>query len=391
MKYLALLLVPSLAVAQFKNDNVLYKTIYWDQFCKQFPAEKDALLLDVRSQGEYADTSENSGLNIGHLKGATHINITELGNRLPEITAYKNKPVYLYCSHSQRSRRCSKLLTDSGFTNVININGGLTDLYLTDQSTIPCKNGMLQTNNAYSQLNPKQVYDFIKSNPGITIIDVRKDSAFNDTSIVEKDKALGKLKGSVNIPLSQLESSLNKIPINKPILVIDAYGDEAAKAATLLAAKGYKNVITSFNGLDAWLQISSNQKNISYQILDAEAFNTMAATSNTIILDVRPEEEYQNQSKEAWRNRGRIKGSLNIPAKDLAVKYNTLDKNKSIILTGFGNSPEAYEAAAFLNTKGFPHVYVLTTGVWGLRYKAFNMPNSMYLNDWVVDVPEANK
>jgi rhodanese-related sulfurtransferase len=168
MKPILLLLFafPVLSEAQFKNDNTLYKTIYWQQFCNQYPQEKDALLLDVRSTGEYSDTSSSSGLNIGHLNGATHINISELGNRLPEIQAYKNKPVYLYCSHSQRSRRGSKLLSDSGFTNVININGGLTDLYLTDASTVPCKTSLLQTNNAWKQYNPLQVYELIKKYPG---------------------------------------------------------------------------------------------------------------------------------------------------------------------------------------------------------------------------------
>ena len=397
---LLLLLLPSIAMAQFKNDNVLYKTIYWQQFCKQFPSEKDALLLDVRSQGEYADTSASSSLNIGHLKGATHINITELGKRLSEINAYKNKPVYLYCSHSQRSRRCSKMLVDSGFTNVTNVNGGLTDLYLTDESLVPCKINLLQTNNAWQQYNPQQLSNLIKSNPDITIIDVRTDSSFKAISNIEKDKALGKLKGSINIPLSQLENSLDRISKNKPLLLVDAYGDEAAKAAALLSSRGYSNIYTAFNGLDAWLQLNSSQKqlfgnligrNIGYKLLDADAFNTMVTAGDAFIIDIRPQEEFNNKSPENWRNRGRIKGSVNIPVQTLATAYTTLTKNNPIIITGFGNSPEAFEAAEFLTTKDFRNVYVLTPGVWGLRYRAFNYPNSMHLNDWVVDIPEENR
>ncbi|CAN5602046.1 hypothetical protein BH10BAC3_BH10BAC3_38280 [soil metagenome] len=397
---LLLLLLPSIAMAQFKNDNVLYKTIYWEQFCKQFPLEKDALLLDVRSQGEYADTSENSSLNIGHLKGATHINITELGKRLSEIDAYKNKPIYLYCSHSQRSRRCSKMLVDSGFTNVINVNGGLTDLYLTDQSAVPCKTNLLQTNNVWQLYNPQQVYGLIKSTPAITIVDVRTDSSFKAISNIEKDKALGKLKGSINIPLSQLENSLDKISKANPVLVVDAYGDEAAKAASILSSKGYSTIYTAFNGLDAWLQLNSAQqklfgnlveRNIGYNLLDAEAFNTLATAGNAFIIDIRPQEEFNNKSPEGWRNRGRIKGSENIPAQTLASTLPSLTKISPIIITGFGNGPEAYEAAEFLTLKGFKNIYVLTPGVWGLRYRAFNYPNSIELNNWVVDVPEENR
>ncbi|MES2646421.1 MAG: rhodanese-like domain-containing protein [Bacteroidota bacterium] len=201
MKYILLfLLIPATAFPQFKYDNVLYKTVNWQQFCSQFLQQKDALLLDVRSNGEFADTSPSRSLNIGHLNGATHINVSELGKRLPEITAYKNKPVYIYCSHSQRSRRSSKMLADSGFTNVINVNGGLTALYLTDQSTVPCKS-LVETNNSWQQYNPQQVAELLKENPGIAIIEVRTDSAFNGLSKDEKEKALGMLKGSINIPL----------------------------------------------------------------------------------------------------------------------------------------------------------------------------------------------
>jgi rhodanese-related sulfurtransferase len=394
------LLLPVMTFAQFKNDNVLYKTIYWQQFCQQFPGEKEALLLDVRSQGEYADTSPSSSLNIGHLKGATHINVSELGKRLSEINAYKYKPVYIYCSHSQRSRRSSKMLVDSGFTNVININGGLTDLYLTDPSSVPCKTGLLQTSNTWQQYNPQQLADLLKTNPGITIIDVRSDSAFKAISNVEKDKALGKLNGSVNIPLNQLENSLEKLPKNKPVLLVDAYGDESAKAASLLSTKGYTNIYTLFNGLDAWLQLNNHQqqlfgnlidRKIGYKLLDAETFATMAATGNAFTLDIRPAEEFTNTSSEGWRNRGHIKGSVNIPAQTLATAYTSLSTTKPIIVTGFGNSPEAFEAAEFLTIKGYNNIYVLTPGIWGLRYRAFNYPNSMQLNNWVVDVPEENR
>jgi rhodanese-related sulfurtransferase len=120
------LLLAMTAKAQYKNDNVLYKTVDWTNLCNTLQNNKGYLLLDVRSAGEYADTSSYVQLNIGHLKGALNINVRELGKRLAEIDSYKNKPVFVYCSHSQRSRRAGKLLSDSGFTNVFNINAGMT-------------------------------------------------------------------------------------------------------------------------------------------------------------------------------------------------------------------------------------------------------------------------
>jgi rhodanese-related sulfurtransferase len=81
----------------------------------------------VRTPGEFRDTSASASLNIGRLKGAVNIDVNEVKNRLDEIRAYKNKPVFVICSHSQRSRVCSKLLADSGFTHVINVNGAMTE------------------------------------------------------------------------------------------------------------------------------------------------------------------------------------------------------------------------------------------------------------------------
>src|SRR5215213_1242146 len=139
------------ASAQYKNDNVLFKTILPQDLCKALDKNPGYLLLDVRSPGEYSDTSSSAGLNLGHLDGAMNIDIRQVGNRLSEISAYKNKPVFVYCSHSQRSRRVSKMLADSGFTNVNNINGGVSNLRMFG---LPEDCGLLSSNLPYQLLSP---------------------------------------------------------------------------------------------------------------------------------------------------------------------------------------------------------------------------------------------
>src|SRR6185503_21028480 len=130
---LLLFLLASITVkSQFKNDNVLYKTVDPADLCAALEKNKGYVLLDVRSPGEYADTSTSPSYNLGHLKGARNINISDLGKRISEIKDYKDQPVFVYCSHSQRSRRAGKMLADSGFTKVYNINGGMTAIYYTN-------------------------------------------------------------------------------------------------------------------------------------------------------------------------------------------------------------------------------------------------------------------
>src|ERR1044071_4450127 len=127
----ALCLVAFAASAQYKNDNVKFKTVDPTDLCAFLQANPGYLILDVRSKGENCDTSSN-GLNIGRIKGAKNIDVGELGGRLNEISDYKESPVFVYCSHSQRSRRASAMLADSGFTHVYNINGGMTAVYYTN-------------------------------------------------------------------------------------------------------------------------------------------------------------------------------------------------------------------------------------------------------------------
>ena len=114
--------------AQYKNDNVAYKTVFPQELCKELQKYPDRLLLDVRSSGEYEDTSTSVRYNLGHLKNAKNIDVQELGKRISEISAYKNKPVFVYCSHSQRSPQASHLLTENGFNKVFNMAGGLSVL-----------------------------------------------------------------------------------------------------------------------------------------------------------------------------------------------------------------------------------------------------------------------
>ncbi|MES1223413.1 MAG: rhodanese-like domain-containing protein, partial [Bacteroidota bacterium] len=136
----AALLLVTITNAQlpFKYDS-LYKTIYAKDLCKMLQKNPDLLLVDVRSAGEYSDTSQYASLNLGHLKGAINIEIDGMKKNMDTISRYKNKTIVFYCSHSQRSRRVSRLLSENGFTNFYNLNGGMTVMNQLDENDFPCK------------------------------------------------------------------------------------------------------------------------------------------------------------------------------------------------------------------------------------------------------------
>jgi rhodanese-related sulfurtransferase len=398
-----MVLIAIQTVAQYKNDDVLYKTIDPHILYNTLQASKDYILLDVRSKGEYEDTSQFAGANIGRLKNAININIRELGTRLNEIAAYKNRPVFVYCSHSQRSRRASKMLADSGFTNVNNVNGGLTSLLYFSEANKKEYRDLYETKTGYHFISPKELCDKVTKNPAtVFLLDVRSDSLFRHIAVSPKENALGNIKGSLNIPYKEMKDNLAKIPLNKTIVLIDIYGDDAANAASLLMKNGYKDVQILIEGMDRWVVMSEPEvpcKNNLYQqvpgiaIIAATTFIKNNAANNYTIVDVRTNEEYNNTHKDYWRNIGKIKNAVHVSYGDMQTGLSKLEnyKNKPLLLYHFGGDSDAFAAARYLGAKGFTHVTVLYGGLFNLRWTAANIKEQSALKDFVTDIPDINK
>ena len=393
-----LLLVGFQSKAQYKNDNILYKNVYPEDLGHQLKANPGYLLLDVRSKGENEDTSSMASVNIGHLKNAKNIDVRQLGARLNELQDFKNSPVFVYCSHSQRSRRASKMLADSGFTHVFNINGGLTTLLQTNSDL----NDIYETRDNYQLISPAEFCSAINSK-NIFVLDVRSDSSYEAITTDEEVNAMGKLKPAVHVPFASLENSLSKIPKDKKIIIADEYGDESIKAAILLNSKGYKNAGVLFNGLynlintnsaDVNCKMAVWEQNKKYHILPPDEFNELARQNKDIaIIDIRSSLDYNNQSKDYWRNSGHIKNAVNIPADELQTRIDNVSsfKNKPVIIYTFGSSGEAYKAAATLVANGFNNVNILSGGIFNLRWRAANIKGKSMLKDWVTDIPADNQ
>jgi len=391
------------ATAQFKNDNVKYTTVYPEELCKTLLSHPGYVLLDVRSQGEFDDTlSSSPGLNIGHIKDALHISIQQLPERWKELLPYKDKPLFIYCSHSQRSRRASRMLADSGFTKLFNIDGGLTSFYLQGIAQKPCATFAISTNVHYKLVAPEQLVQHTKAGISYFIIDLRSDSAFNSTTVAEKTRSEGRFSRSVNIPFAKLDESISVIPRNKAILLVDEYGNESPDAAKRLLDKGFKDVSILFNGIDEWVDYSINTDSRipieylvsrSYRLLSADDFDKSLKNKNpAVLVDVRSREEYNNQSKNYWENIGQIKNAISIPANELdSSTLLPASKDALVIVYGFGDPEYVYSAAVALKKQGYRNVAILRGGIWYLRWASHNLKGKEHLNDWVVNVPEQNQ
>ncbi len=75
-----------------------------------------AIILDVRSKGEYAS---------GHIKGSINISVDTLRSNLGKLN--KNKPIITCCASGMRSASAKSILKSNGFKEVHN-GGGWSSL-----------------------------------------------------------------------------------------------------------------------------------------------------------------------------------------------------------------------------------------------------------------------
>jgi rhodanese-related sulfurtransferase len=387
---------------QFKADNVKYTTVYPEDLCNTLQKNPGYVLLDVRSDGEFYDsTSASPSLNIGHFRDALHIDIRQLSSRWKELAAYKDRPLFIYCSHSQRSRRASRLLADSGFTKLYNINGGLTNFYAQGIEANPCQNFSIVTDLPYKLISPKQLDQQAASGKSYYIIDLRTDSAFRGITTDEGVNAQGHLSKAVNIPLEKFYQQQAFSNQGKPILLVDDYGNDSPVAAKFLISKGIKDVTILFNGMDEWTNYATSLSTppaiqwnhpTNYTLISADALRGMINKMPVTLIDIRSAQEFSNQSKNYWQNIGQVKNAVNITSTDLKSS-STLPQSKAdpVIVYGFNGEPAVYASAKWLHDQGYKKVYVLEGGIWNLRWEGHNVKGKGHLNELVVNVPPENE
>ena len=77
---------------------------------------EDAVVIDVRSDGEFRQ---------GHIVNALNIPDSELADRLGRLNKYRGRPVITACRTGQISVKSGGKLVADGFEKVYSLNGGI--------------------------------------------------------------------------------------------------------------------------------------------------------------------------------------------------------------------------------------------------------------------------
>jgi phage shock protein E len=70
------------------------------------PARDGAVVIDVRTPGEYAR---------GHVAGSTNVPVDEVVHRIEEVVPDKTTPLVVYCQTGRRSETAAELLEGQGY------------------------------------------------------------------------------------------------------------------------------------------------------------------------------------------------------------------------------------------------------------------------------------
>ncbi len=124
---------------QFVIDNILPVSIallsgfmlFWNSFGNRIRGIKDvdcqgAMQLINHKQAIVLDVREDSEYTSGHVLNAKHIPLGKLSQRVGELEKYREQPIVVVCRSGNRSCAASALLGKQGFSQIYNLNGGVT-------------------------------------------------------------------------------------------------------------------------------------------------------------------------------------------------------------------------------------------------------------------------
>ncbi len=78
--------------------------------------KENAIMLDVRESNELAQ---------GSIRGAKHLALSVLKQRVEELKAHAEQPIIAYCKAGTRSSAACEILKKNNYANVMSLKGGI--------------------------------------------------------------------------------------------------------------------------------------------------------------------------------------------------------------------------------------------------------------------------
>lgn len=249
MKIILFLLV-FITVGKLNSQEPGYEEISLPELMKlKAEGRNDMLILDVRTNGEYHDSSTaNREGNIGRIRGARHIPLQQLrtdSNALAAYEAYRDKPVYLICSHSYRSRDASLILKRRGFTRVNNVRGGMTEWFRRSSELEPYRKRFWESKVPYQLVSPAALWESLSAGKKIKLLVLHTEPrTFYDSLNQNLSRFLPLFKAIQHYSLTDSSKILHDLQQSQQdqVVILNHVRNGAAGMVAWLSDQGIRNV-----------------------------------------------------------------------------------------------------------------------------------------------------
>ncbi len=345
----------------------------------EYLADKKPAIIDVRSQAEWDKD--------GYIEGATLLPFADFLNTLDQLPADKNAPIFIYCASGHRGGMAMMALRLLGYTDVINLNGGLNawkaaNLPVVGWVNWPVVMGDFLTNlpadKGFYSISSAKFNEMLAEGPIFTV-DVREPS----------EVEAGYIAGSINLPIRTLLQNLDKLPAkDQKIVILCASGHRGSLGVMALRLLGYTDVVNVGGGITGWKKAElplvtdpipapevkgtpdvdptrlayldaylANLPEAGFGSVKAPDFNTeLAGGATAFILDVRTQAE--------WDDKGHIEGAVLIPVNELVSRIAEIPTDKAApIVVVCGSGHRGAMVQMYLNALGYTAVRNLNGGI----------------------------
>ena len=305
-----------------------YTDVTVQEFRDSFWNVTDRTLIDVRTQSEW-DTD-------GFLHGATRIQHDKNGETIADNSAdlptNMSALILVYCKSGVRGGLAAGNLTNMGYTNVVNMAGGL--------------NAWLAAG-YFVDINIARYKVIIQAGGSFNQIDVRRQDEWDND---------GYIHGATLITYDSTTktlSDLTKLPTDKSelLLVNCKSGGRSTSASFLLEKMGYTNIKNMNGGMNAWITAGY------FRDIPATTFKDKLLNEETFtLIDVRTQTE--------WDNDGYLHGATLIVHDTILLHTDQLPENKSsLILVYCKSGGRGSIASQSLEDLGYTNVLNMGGGI----------------------------
>ncbi len=312
-----------------------------DKLAEELAGADLPVIIDVRSKGEWDKD--------GNIEGSINVPFSDLFTSLDQIPADKDARIIVLCASGHRGGITMMALRLMGYTDVINLNGGLNAWKAAGMPVMGLVPDMatflatLPTDAGYYSIKSDKLNEMMVENPPF-IVDVREASEIETN---------GYIAGSINIPIRDLLKNLDKLPAkDQKIVITCASGHRGSLGMMALRLLGYTDVVNLNGGLNGWLKaefpvetgapaaptagtapevdaarlatLDAYLTNLpeGFGAIKSPDFNTeLVGGTIPFILDVRSTEE--------WDTNGHIDGAISIPVIDVPANLAQLPADKT--------------------------------------------------------------